>query len=396
MDIDTSNITREEQWFDDYVDDEREDFEIEEYDITATPNDFNVTTIHHFIESGAVKIPGFQRNYVWDINRASKLIESLVLGLPVPQIFLYEEARNTFLVIDGQQRLMSIYYFIKQRFPKKEKRAELRSIFDNEGSIPDATLHDDRFFKNFNLTLPSKLPDRPNKFAGLNYATLGEYKTQFELRPIRNVIVKQSAPPGDDSSIYEIFNRLNSGGINLTPQEIRISLYHSPFFDMLSRLNTKHEWRRILQNPQPDLHMKDIEVLLRGFAMLIEGDDYKPSLTRFLNQFAKSCKSHSPEQNAYLEQLFSSFLSASQNLPQDAFINKKNRRFNIALFEAVFTAASEGAFKDRKLLQGELLNEKIQLLENDQQFLQASLEGTTRTKNVTLRLEKAREILRAL
>jgi uncharacterized protein with ParB-like and HNH nuclease domain len=56
---------------------------------------------------------------VWDLGRASKLIESLLLGLPVPQIFLYEAARNEFLVIDGQQRLMSIYYFIKQRFPKK-------------------------------------------------------------------------------------------------------------------------------------------------------------------------------------------------------------------------------------------------------------------------------------
>jgi len=73
---------------------------IAEYDITATPNDFNVITIHNFIESGALVIPGFQRNYVWDIKRASKLVESLILGLPVPQIFLYEEKRNKFQVID--------------------------------------------------------------------------------------------------------------------------------------------------------------------------------------------------------------------------------------------------------------------------------------------------------
>jgi uncharacterized protein with ParB-like and HNH nuclease domain len=110
-------------WYTDYVNDEDE-FEIDEYDLTSSPNDFNVLTIQSFIESGSVKIPGFQRNYVWDIKRASKLIESLLLGLPVPQIFLYEESRNKFLVIDGQQRLMSIYYFIKQRFPRKEKRVE--------------------------------------------------------------------------------------------------------------------------------------------------------------------------------------------------------------------------------------------------------------------------------
>ena len=104
--------------------DDQEESQIDEYDLTSTPNDFNLRTIYDFVESGAVKIPGFQRNYVWDIRRASKLIESLVIGLPVPQVFLYEEARNKFLVIDGQQRLMTIYYFVKQRFPRKEKRAE--------------------------------------------------------------------------------------------------------------------------------------------------------------------------------------------------------------------------------------------------------------------------------
>src|SRR5579875_215066 len=103
--------------------DEEDDFPVKEYDITASPNDFNVLTIHSFMESGAVKIPGFQRNYVWDIKRASKLIESLIIGLPIPQLFLYEESKNNFLVIDGQQRLMSIYYFIKGVFPRKEKTA---------------------------------------------------------------------------------------------------------------------------------------------------------------------------------------------------------------------------------------------------------------------------------
>src|SRR5687767_7156767 len=89
-------------WYDDYAEDV-DDIEVEEYDITAAPNDFNVLTIFSFLESGAVRVPGFQRNYVWDISRASKLIESLILGLPVPQVFLYEVERNSFLVIDGQQ-----------------------------------------------------------------------------------------------------------------------------------------------------------------------------------------------------------------------------------------------------------------------------------------------------
>src|ERR1022692_2871653 len=132
------------EWFEDYVDEEDE-VQINEYDITATPNDFNVSTLFNFVESGAVRIPGFQRNFVCDRARSSKLIESLILGLPVPQLFLYEQARNRFLVIDGQQRLMSIYYFIKKRFPQKHRRVDLRRIFDQHGSLPESVLYDDDY-----------------------------------------------------------------------------------------------------------------------------------------------------------------------------------------------------------------------------------------------------------
>ena len=118
-----------------------------EYEVTASPNDFNLLTLLNFIESGAIEIPGFQRNYVWDIKRASKLIESIIIGLSVPQIFLYEEGRNSFLVIDGQQRLMSLYYFWKGRFPRKEKRSELRTVFDEEGHIPKDFFDSDRVLR---------------------------------------------------------------------------------------------------------------------------------------------------------------------------------------------------------------------------------------------------------
>jgi uncharacterized protein with ParB-like and HNH nuclease domain len=386
------NSAATSEWFEDYSEAE-DDFQIDEYDLTATPNDFNVSTIFNFIESGAVKIPGFQRNYVWDISRASKLIESLILGLPVPQIFLYEEARNKFLVIDGQQRLMSIYYFIKQRFPTKEKRVKLRAIFDQHGRVPDEILHNDEYFENFRLKLREKLPDRPNKFKDLNYATLSDYKTQFELRPIRNVIVKQNSPRDDDSSIYEIFNRLNSGGINLTPQEIRTSLYHSNFYSMLYRINIEREFRRILRMSEPDLHMKDMEILLRSLAMLIEGNKYTPSLTKFLNHFSNRCKGNTEQQNKYLENLVGSFLRACSSLPDDAFINKKNRRFNIALFEAVFVAVCEVPFMNRALLNDQINPEKVQELENNPEFVAASQSGSTQTANVRKRLDLAKKFV---
>jgi hypothetical protein len=183
----------EDDWFEDYADGDDE-AQVDEYDITASPNDFNVLTLYSFIESGAVKIPGFQRNFVWDRIRASKLIESLIIGIPVPQLFLYEQARNKFLVIDGQQRLMTVYYFIKRRFPLREKRVELRTIFDKNGSIPESILADDEYFENFKLQLSSNLPNSKNRFNGLNYATLGDYKTQLDLRPIRNIVVKGNYP----------------------------------------------------------------------------------------------------------------------------------------------------------------------------------------------------------
>jgi len=392
---DVTTIEQNENWFDDYTE-EADDVQIDEYDLTATPNDFNVITIFNFIESEAVKIPGFQRNYIWDISRASKLIESLILGLPVPQIFLYEESRNSFLVIDGHQRLMSIYYFMKKRFPRKEKRVELRSVFAKYRHVPDEILFDDSYFASFKLNLPERLPEHPNKFKGLNYATLGDYKTQFELRPIRNVVIKQNAPKDDDSAIYEIFNRLNTGGINLRPQEIRTSLHHSAFYDMLFEINTLSEWRRILGMSDPDVHSKDIEILLRGFAMLIDGHTYRPSLTKFLNQFSKKCEAHTPEQNDYLENLFKSFLKACQGLPVDAFINKKNRRFNMALYEATFSVGCESAFQSRQTITGKLIAERLVQLESDPEFLDASLEGTTSTVNVKKRLERTRKILGTL
>ena len=387
-----SDETQAADWFEDYAN-TADDLQVDEYDISASPNDFNVLTINSFLESGAVRIPGFQRNYVWDLGRASKLIESLILGLPVPQVFLYETERNRFLVIDGQQRLMSIYYFVKQRFPRKDRRTELRQIFDEQGKIPAEYIHDDNYFENFRLRLPERAPGHPSKFKNLAYETLGEYKTQFELRTIRNVIIKQNSPLGDDSSMFEVFNRLNTGGVNLSPQEIRMSMYHSDFYTMLYHLNSQASWRRLLSTGEPDLHLKDLELLLRGIALLVNRADYAPSMVRFLNQFSIKAKKHTSEQNKYLSELSCSFFDQCNALPPDAFVNKKNRRFNTAVFEAVFVAACTQPFLSRRLLNRPIDLEPLQNLENDSAFLDAMKEGTTQTKNVNDRIRRAEEIL---
>lgn len=385
----------ESEWFEDYAEDAG-DLQIVEYDITTSPNDFNISTIYSFLESGAVRIPGFQRNYVWDIGRASKLIESLILGLPVPQVFLYEVEKNKFFVIDGQQRLMSIYYFIKQRFPRKDKRTELRAIFDENGLIPENVIHDDSYFENFRLKLSDGLPNHPNRFKGLSYATLGSYKTQFELRTIRNIIIKQNSPQEDDSSMYEVFNRLNTGGMNLKPQEIRTSMYHSAFYDMLYKANANYEWRRLLGVSVPDIHMKDVEVLLRALAMLIDGQNYAPSMVRFLNQFSKKSRQNNVQKNEYLSRLVTSFFENSAELPNDAFLNKKNGRFNVALFEATFYAVARPVFERQDIISISVNIEQIKSLETDAVFQGALLEGTTQTRNVKARLDRAEAIFAAL
>ncbi len=145
--------------YDDYVDDDT-DWAVGEYEITAVPSDFNVMTLDQLVDNGWVCIPGFQRHFVWDLARASKLIESLILGLPVPQLFLYEQRPDRNLLIDGQQRLMSIYYFKQQRFPRKDRRADLRRIFDQNGKIPDDILQDNTYFEDFKLRLSANLPEK--------------------------------------------------------------------------------------------------------------------------------------------------------------------------------------------------------------------------------------------
>lgn len=370
----------------------KDEYSLTEYDITASPNDFNIKTLFDFIQSEIVKIPAFQRNYVWDLTRASKLIESIIIGIPIPQIFLYEKSQNEFLVIDGQQRLMTIYYFMEGKFPKKTKRYELRKIFDEYGTIPDNILHDNNYFTGFNLKLPEKLPDVPNKLNKLNYKILGKYKSIFEMRTIRNIIIKQNFPLDDDSVIYEIFYRLNTGGMNLKPQEIRISLYNSNFYKMLYNINLDQRWRRLIGTPEPDIHMKDVEILLRGFAMLKNGDNYKPSMTKFLNKFSNDAKTFSDEDIDNLKSVFHSFLVNCENLNERAFMGKTNR-INISMYESIFNAVCGTEYSEKSPYIIPLNDERLNLLKNDEEFLKATQKDTASKSNVDVRLKRAKQIL---
>ena len=368
-------------------------YPISQYDIVSTPNDFNTKTLVDFIDSGVVIIPGFQRNYVWDLKRASRLIESIIVGLPVPQVFLYERARDEFVVIDGQQRLMSIYYFVKGRFPKREKQAELRINSGGRSSISSELLANDQYFDDFQLNLPEVVPGQPNRLHKLRYSGLGDgARTTFDLRTIRHILVRQMQPEGDDA-MYEIFNRLNSGGVNLTPQEIRRCVYDSEFYDMLYETNVKPEWRDLVGVQAPDIHMRDVEILLRGFAMLINGDAYRPSMVKFLNQFSKKAKSFSISDYETLQQLLDSFLASCSGLPRDAFHTAQGR-FSPTIFESVFVAACEQPYKEGRPIQGKIIAESLSALKDDDEFKNATQSRTTDGTNVDVRLGRARAILK--
>jgi hypothetical protein len=107
-------------------------------------------------------------------------------------------------------------------------------------------------------------------------------------------------------------------------------------------------------------------------------------------------RAHGDDQNRYLLQLFDSFLAACTNLPQNAFESKKSKRFNVALYEAVFAAVCRDAFPAKRLLTGHIQNDQLRQLEEDPEFLQAMAGGTTQTRNVNKRLERARSIIGVL
>ena len=109
--------------------------------------------------------------------------------------------------------------------------------------MPDEVLQNNDLFSKFSLSLDEQQTGVPNIFHGKTYETLDEYKTRLDLRTIRNIIIKQISPEGDDAA-YEVFHQAHTGGVNLTPQEIRMCLHHkSAFYKMLAEINLDPRWR---------------------------------------------------------------------------------------------------------------------------------------------------------
>ena len=138
--------------------------------------------------------------------------------------------------------------------------------------------------------------------------------------------------------------------------------------------------------------MRDIEILLRIFAMLYEVDNYSSSMAKFLNFFSKKAKTFSLEQNTFSQDIFTSFINATKSIPENSFINKTGK-FSITILESVFAATCEKAFKANSTIIGNIELDTLDKLRLDAKFLDYSQAQSTNKSNVDGRLARAKEIL---
>ena len=174
---------------------------------------------------------------------------------------------------------------------------------------------------------------------------------------------------------------------------LRISILRAfPNYFATSLLNQDERWRRLLGTDE-DIHLKDIEILLRAFALLIDGyENYKPSMLRFLNNFSKQNSNIEQEKINYLEKLFDAFLKECEKLNEKIFFSRTGK-FNISMFEAIFASVCEDAFKNKNTEVSPIDNSKLKILKEDQEFFDASQSETASKKNVIKRVERAKAIL---
>lgn len=339
--------------FDDETEYENIDFR---YVITSYGADYPVDSLMKRIQDKVIFIPPFQRQFVWNINEASKFIESLILGLPVPGIFLSKEKEsNRLLVVDGQQRLMSLYYFYRGYFHSTPFKLQ--------------NVQDDLLGRTYNTL---KTPDRIRLDDSIIHAT----------------IVRQDEPDEDESSVYQIFERLNSGGRDLKPQEIRACIYYGEFNELLNQLVHTHSWRAIF-GKKPDIRLKEEELILRFFSLFYDRENYQKPLKGFLNSYMSKNQHLEITSKEELTHLFeSTFDFIFRTIGTKPFRIRRN--LNLGAYDSISIAIAE------RLKNGEIKNSKhfidkyYELIENPE-FISVVQGGTSDEKNVETRIALAIE-----
>lgn len=300
--------------------------------------------------------PEFQRDFVWDINRASLFIDSLLIGLPIPSIFLGKSKDDeNYIVIDGQQRLKSAYYYMNGTF-----------VSNDENTI-------------FSL---KNLKDRD--WNGLTY---GELDEKFKKR-IRNAVINTTIIEDINSRpkvVHDLFHRLNTGGMPLTDQEIRNCVYSGEFNKQLIDLNKNKNWRILLGNSAPDKRLRDTELVLRFFALYHSHKDYSPSMKIFLSSFQETNKknTHFLDSN---KSIFEKTVDTIVNsIGPNAF--KTTRAINKSMTDAIMVSIAQILTSGKEPVD---IRANYERLINDNDFIKYTQSGTSTESNVKGRIDLTR------
>ena len=334
--------------------------------LIISPSDWTVETLHSQIGKQIDLDPAFQRRNVWSTAAKSSFIESLFLGIPIPQILLSSRPnlKSSFLVLDGKQRLLTIKEFIDGKLPNGRdfKLKGLRVLKELEGKTWDAISKDSEW-----------------KFRLLN-------ETQ------RTAIIRGW---DNEQVLYEIFYRLNSGSVKLSPMELRMSLHPGDFLkyiiDWTEKIGPLH---RLLGKSKPDARMADVELAVRYLSFADHEVQYKGDLKGFLDQicikYNRSFKAGSDfveRIDAKLARMNTAIVAGRRIFGHTQFCRKYldgkyESRFNRAVFDIqIGSLCMDGVqeFADRN--QEAFVNEFVQL-SSDNDFVR-SLETTTKSTAAT-------------
>jgi hypothetical protein len=350
--------------------DEREEISPQHYGITSFGADFPVDGLVKRMENRDIIVPtfdpdigddeigvvGFQRDFVWTKPQSDRFIESLLLGFPVPGIFLVQGSEGVYLVLDGQQRLRTLQAFYA-------------------GILRD---------KAFRLQYVQK------DFRGLAYDDLEtDARRRLDNSIIHATVVRQERPSEDQSGIYKIFERLNTGGTLLQPQEIRVALFNGPLVRLLRSLNENEHWRAMCGKRSKRL--KDQELILRFFAFRARSRQYEAPMKEFLNDYTAWNLDLERESARKLTQIF----EATTALIHERFGDRAFRpvrAVNAAAVDSLMAVVAEG-IEAESLRSPKSLEKAYDRLFRNAEYRSAIEKATAREENVKLRLKKARELL---
>ncbi len=364
------------QWADDGDDEEPVSREAVT-NAVVTDTDWTAETILSQLRRGNIQLnPRFQRRDAWDFVRKSRFIESLILGLPIPQLVLAEDKRRrgAFIVLDGKQRLLTLRQFA-------------------EGSSLGTGISPGEFRE---LKLSSKLEVR-HDLHGYNLARLEDEADKLDdlnamlNQTIRTVVVRRWP---DEAFLNMVFLRLNTGSVQLSPQELRQALHPGEFTNFLDDAATDSvPVREALRIKSPDFRMRDVEILLRYFAIRLYLSEYRGNLKAFLDITVKRLNAEWPQMESEVRRLEAEFnkaiIAVFEIFGRNAFFRwesraqRYERRFNRALFDAIMYHFADPTVRTAAVAQRKEVEEALkELCENNNDFVRY-IQSTTKTIGAT-------------